>query len=304
MNSRNSSAERGAPRLLRRPTGSTCLRPAVAVGALLLAGLLLAPPTFAMPTALAGGAAADLDEGAPLRGAAPGEVLFDSIQFHIGGAFSVSSQSFTGVTIPDGRTAATFSGDDFTVDGFGWVIDQVEVKGNYFSGTGPADSVNIYVLEDAGGLPATIDVLGSALVMFEGLPFIDNTPAAGDLVIPLPTSLQLAPGTYWLVVQANMAFPNQWGWTTIETTPGSGDPVGGLGVFLQNATVVDAGCIETWGPVLDTCGIETGGARDFGFLLRGTPAEPPVLAVPTLSYAALGLLALLLSGAGFAILRR
>ena len=85
----------------------------------------------------------------------PSGILFDSIQFHVGGADSVTSQNHTDLPLPDGsgRDLESFSADDFEVDGFGWIIDQVEVKGHYFNVAGGATAVNVYFLGDANGLP-------------------------------------------------------------------------------------------------------------------------------------------------------
>ena len=246
----------------------------------------------------------------------PGEVLFDSIQYHVGGAFSVSSQNHTDTPLPDGsgRVLESFSADDFEVDGFGWVLDQVEVKGHYFNGDGPAASVNVYFLGDANGLPDSAELPEGAIAAYEGLPFVDGVPAQGDLIIPLldeegaATSLRLEPGTYWLVVQVDLDLAqSQWGFTAIETEPGSGRGLGHESAWMQNFPGFNDRCVETWGSRLTDCRI-TGPMMpphpDFGFILRGTRQPPAIVEIPTLSPLALLALAASLVWISFSRLRK
>ncbi|MCG8461579.1 MAG: hypothetical protein MI919_35305 [Holophagales bacterium] len=246
------------------------------------------------------------NESANLGGG--GEVLFDSIQYHVGGAFSVTSQNHVGFVFPTtNEIYETFGADDFEVTDGGWRIDTVEVKGNYFSGSGPAESVNIYILPDGGPLPGTTAIPEEALVVLEELPFVDNTPQPGDLVVPLPAPFRLDPGTYWLVVQVNLPLPNQWGWTTIETSPGSGEGLGAMAAWMQNAPGVGPECVDFWGTLVTTCGIDGGvdpPAPDFAFILRGSRIPTPPVAIPTLSQAFLLGLLLMLGAAGLMMLRR
>src|SRR5438093_1850288 len=77
------------------------------------------------------------------------------------------------------------------------------------------------------------------------------TDKGGNFTIPLPTSLVLAPGTYWVSVQANMDFTpfGEWGWLDRAVTSNSAavwqNPGGGFGTACT-----------TWGRRGVTCGID------------------------------------------------
>lgn len=240
----------------------------------------------------------------------PGEVLFDSIQYHVGGATSFTSQNHTDLPLPDmsGRFLESFAADDFAVDGFGWTIDQVEVKGHYFNGNGPAASVNVYFMGDAGGLPDTADLPAGAIAAYENLAFINNVPAEGDLVIPLPQPVALEPGTYWVAVQVNLDLAQaQWGFTAIETSLGSGQGVGHESAWMQNFPGFNLNCVEAWGTRITTCdlpGLFDPPHPDLGFILRGTRQAPTALEIPTMSTLGLALLSLLILGVAVWFLRR
>ena len=129
-------------------------------------------------------------------------VLYD--QYDNAGAQSTSSQNFE----------AAFDafddelGDDFVVpDGETWNVNQVDVAGVYFNGTGPMTSANVNFYSDASGLP------GSQVATRPGLTVGDT---AGSLTIAIPSAVSLPAGHYWVSVQANMDFGagGQWGWTT------------------------------------------------------------------------------------------
>lgn len=80
----------------------------------------------------------------------------------------------------------------------------INVIGAYFNGSGPADSETVtFYADDAGGVPGT--VINTQTVMGS-----DNN---GSFTIPLKT-VALPPGSYWVSVQATMAFAvgGEWGW--------------------------------------------------------------------------------------------
>ena len=109
--------------------------------------------------------------------------------------------------------------DDFVIAP-GWgapFIIGVRVMGEYSAGGGPALSFNIYFyVNGAGNLP------GGRIAAFENLPYSGTPP---DFVICLPSVLSLAPGTYWVSVQARQDFdPNgQWFWhnRTVQSNAGA-----------------------------------------------------------------------------------
>ncbi len=99
--------------------------------------------------------------------------------------------------------------------------------GTYFSESGWADSVNIAIIEDAGGEPS--DLTPSKCRFDDQAYGPDRTQ---HFVIklqydPLQRCKLKAHRTYWLEVQPNMDFVDhgQWGWeVTSETTSGSAYP--------------------------------------------------------------------------------
>ena len=92
--------------------------------------------------------------------------------------------------------------DDFVVPAGGWTIGQVNVGGVYFNGPGPANSVNVFFYADAATFPGAAVAGGTYMNVA-----ITSGAATGSFNIVLPTPLTLAPGTYWVSVQANMDFP-------------------------------------------------------------------------------------------------
>ena len=113
-----------------------------------------------------------------------------------------------------------------------WTVEQVNVSGVYFNGPGPAASVNVTFYSNSGTLPGAAVPGGT----YTAIPMGD---AAGNFTIPLPSSLVLTAGTYWVSVQANMDFTpgGEWGWTDRTVTSNSPaawqNPGGGFGFSLS-----------------------------------------------------------------------
>ncbi len=124
-----------------------------------------------------------------------------------------------------------------------WSIDQVDVAGVYFNGTGPVNSVNVSFYSDASGLPGT---------QVATRPNLTVGDTNGSFTIPIPSAVSLTAGHYWVSVQANMDFPvgGQWGWTdrTVQSNNEAAwqNPGGGFGIC------------PTWGARGTTCGIDPG----------------------------------------------
>jgi hypothetical protein len=156
--------------------------------------------------------------------------------------------------------AAFDSFDDFLADDFVvpagqiWTINQVNVNGLYFNGSGPANSVNVSFYPDSSTLPGSAEYTANNLTV---------TDTAGNFTINLPAAAVLNAGTHWVSVQANMDFGvgGEWAWTDRTVTSNSGaaweNPGGGFG----------AGCTPSWGRKT-TCVPTT--APDQGFQLLGT----------------------------------
>jgi len=118
----------------------------------------------------------------------------------------ILSQNFEAVNDAYDSQAA----DDFLVpvsDG-SWTIQNIQIPGQYWAGTGPLASVNVWFYQNSGSLPGT--------QVFSQLNLVPTSDASGGLVLDLPSPPTLPPGTYWLSVQANMDFDTggEWGPTT------------------------------------------------------------------------------------------
>jgi hypothetical protein len=109
--------------------------------------------------------------------------------------------------------------DDFVLTtGFGAIyMTGVRVMGDYSAGGGPASSFNVYFYQNgAGNLP------GAQFAAFMNLPYTGTPP---DFVICLPNPYAIAPGVYWVSVQARQdSNPNgQWFWRnrTVQSHAGA-----------------------------------------------------------------------------------
>ena len=104
---------------------------------------------------------------------APNVVLYD--QYDNPGTLVINSQNYE----PEADAFDNELADDFVVPGGeSWTIDQVDVPGQYYNGTGPMDSANVNFYSDASGLP------GSQVATRPNLAVVDS---AGSLTIPIPS---------------------------------------------------------------------------------------------------------------------
>src|SRR5205807_9749665 len=190
----------------------------------------------------------------------PNVTLYD--QLNNAGTISTGSQDFETAN----NAFDDFTADDFVVPGGQtWNITEVDAQGVYFNGPGPAASFHVFFYQNSGGLPGTNVYTAMAQ------PYVN---AAGVFQITLTVPAVLAPGTYWVSVQARMDFsPNgQWGWTdrTVQANSPAAwqNPGGGFGV----------GCL-TWG-VRGTC-VGDAAAPDQMFRLIGTLGGATPTPTPT-----------------------
>ena len=177
--------------------------------------------------------------------------LYD--QYDNAGTIATSSQNYeASLNAYDDELA-----DDFVVtDNMGWMVNQVEVDGQYFNGPGPATTVNIRFYTDSGGFP------GSTVAERLNVAFTQG-PEPGDFVAPLTQPVPLGPGLYWISVQANQNFtPNgQWGWTDRIVSVNSG------AAWRNPGNGYNTNCVA-WGRRSTTCGIDAP-APDQVFRLLG-----------------------------------
>lgn len=101
------------------------------------------------------------------------------------------------------------------------VIKEVIADGAYFNGSGPADSWNVTVYKDNGGTPG--NVVGTCTSSHYtdlgfGTPDIKLKNSCNGA-----SKIKVQAGTYWVSVQANMAFGTggEWGWNTNNTVRGN-----------------------------------------------------------------------------------
>jgi len=200
------------------------------------------------------------------------DLLFD--QTDNAGSESVTSQDFETANDAYDNQAA----DDFFVppEDVSWSVEQIEVAGAYFNGSGPAWAVNVWFFEDAAGLPGQL--------VYEAYGLAPNDPGGlGNLTIDLIVPAVLSPGVHWLSVQAVLDFSvaGQWGWTerTLQSLSESAwrNPNSGFGTPCTD-----------WGPRVTSCGIG-GPDPDLVFRLNGStgaggfncssPADVPWLSV-------------------------
>jgi hypothetical protein len=128
-------------------------------------------------------------------------VLYD--QYDNIGTSSFPSQDFeTALDNFDAQGA-----DDFVVpSGETWNITEVDVYGDYSSGSAGSESFHVFIYQDAAGLPGT--------VVYTALNQSYTTGNDIDFVVTLTTPAVLTDGVYWVSVQSRMDYNgnDQWFW--------------------------------------------------------------------------------------------
>ena len=163
-------------------------------------------------------------------------VLYDQINNEVTGAGSdVTSQDFEAANNAFDNQGA----DDFVVPvGQTWNVNQVVVRGEYNTGQGPAPAFNVFFFNDAATCPGTA-VAGGTFLSAPYTATSEVPPARQTFTINLPSSVVLAPGTYWVSVQVRMDFApsppgGQWFWGNRSVMSNSGatwqNPGGGFAV--------------------------------------------------------------------------
>ena len=174
---------------------------------------------------------------------------------------SIPSQYFTDAPDQNGGFL-TIAMDDFTVpEGERWAIERIEVRGNYTPNGGPADSINLFIIEaeESGTTPRTTDILnGSAegvRLSAQNLAYQDLD--SGDFSVALPQTLFLESGTYFFGAQAVLAGADgQWLWTESSSKPDSGIPLGAASVWMENFQIfAPPACTNAWGQRIATCNV-------------------------------------------------
>src|SRR5215472_14254164 len=198
----------------------------------------------------------------PLPPKAPQAILYD--QYNNAGLNATFSGTFTDFTGFDADLA-----DDFVVPaGQTWNVESIDADGVYFNGGGPANSFNVFIYSDSGGLP------GSQVFSTTNQPWVQN---GTTFTVSLSPAAVLSPGTYWIEIQANMTFSvgGQWGWT--DRTVQSNSPAA-----WQNPGGGFATPCTTWGQRGATCGIDPG-VPDQVWRINGTIGGGSPTPTPTAS---------------------
>jgi hypothetical protein len=143
--------------------------------------------------------------------------------------------------------------DDFVVPSGKWLVEEVDVTGQFFSGSGPASSEDVTFYKDKKGLPGKAVRNGT---------FTDLNGIAdgGSFAIALPKKVVLKAGTYWVSVQANCNSVScgEWGWEVTSTQHGTQAEWQNPGDGFDVCT--------SWGTI-ESCASATG--PDFMFDLKG-----------------------------------
>jgi hypothetical protein len=133
-----------------------------------------------------------------LPGAARADVLWN--QFDSDAPDSIESVIFP----PPYDAGSQEVADDFLVTGNHWSISEVDVHGS--NGAGEPNFVRVAFYADTGTLPADTPLVERAnLTPLTGLD-------TGNFVVSLSPPVDLAPGTYWLSMQAQEG-GGDWRWT-------------------------------------------------------------------------------------------
>jgi hypothetical protein len=161
------------------------------------------------------------DVKAPPKPQLPQEILYDQYD-------NISGTATLSATFTDFATFNADLADDFVVpSGESWTVESIDADGIYFNGAGPADSWNVFIYTDAGGLP------GGLVASQMGLP---ATVVGSTFTVNFAPSVALTGGTYWIEIQANMTFATEgeWGWTdrTVQSNSPAAwqNPAGGFGL--------------------------------------------------------------------------
>ena len=122
---------------------------------------------------------------------APNVVLYDQYD-NDPGTGTVSQDFETSLDAYDSQTA-----DDFVVpSGQTWTINEVDVKGVYFNGPGPAASFNVYIYQNSGSLPGAVVYSATGLAYTGSSRLRNNADDTGSAICG--DILGIAAGTHGL----------------------------------------------------------------------------------------------------------
>ncbi len=169
---------------------------------------------------------------------------------------NITSQKFESANAAYDSTAA----DDFTVpSGEKWKITDVTVNGTSTTGSYPTSYNVVFYSNTASNLPGTAISTQNVVL----------TAGASSPTLPLATPVILAPGKYWVSVQAvlNLTPGGQWFWNTYTDSSTLGAPF----AWLNPGNGFATGCNTVW-TTASTC--ITTALKDLQFSLNGELVVP------------------------------
>jgi YVTN family beta-propeller protein len=160
-----------------------------------------------------------------------------------------------------------FAADDFQVSvtspATAWRLGQVVVDGAYGDSTGPgpgpASSFNVFIYAN----DATTSLPGSLVYSDQDIAQIPQD-STGDVTLPLSPEPDLAPGHYWVSVQANQPFTTNGAWFWDDRAPQN---LNGA-VWEQPGNRSGLGC-TSWAPRTGCLTLSSSSDPDQSFALIG-----------------------------------
>jgi hypothetical protein len=134
-------------------------------------------------------------------------------------------------------------------------VKMVMVYGQYFNGSGLAQSENVTFYRDMAGVP------GGVISNQQNLAGQDD--GLGNLTIDLDSPVGLRAGKYWVSVQVNMDFNQggEWGWNLNNRQRGN------PGVWRNKGDGFGTGCIHYTAVTSCLAGVD---GPDYAFMLHGS----------------------------------
>jgi hypothetical protein len=134
-------------------------------------------------------------------------------------------------------------------------VKMVMISGQYFNGTGLAQSENVTFYRDMAGVP------GGVISNQKNLAGEDD--GLGNFTIALDSPVGLRAGKYWVSVQVNMDFGQggEWGWNLNNKQRGN------PGVWRNKDDGFATGCIHYTAVPRCIDGVD---GTDFAFMLHGS----------------------------------
>ncbi|MEZ4888039.1 MAG: zinc-dependent metalloprotease [Chitinophagales bacterium] len=166
------------------------------------------------------------------------------------------SQSF-----PDFSNQTLEAADDFAVPNGGMTIDAIQVTGSFNRADGVANNVKVTISVDFFGEPSPVPTYSATIT--------PTDPSNPNFYLPLPTSLQLNPGKYWISIVPSMSFTNagQWFWnaTNVQTLSPA--------VFRDTDNLLDQGFTD-WTTVNGNVGNDAAVDLSFALLVNASAGTP------------------------------